>query len=178
MTTNEIIFKDLSITHICKPNLKNSYISVSHDSIVVLKTSKVPHSYIEDLLIKKERWIRKQLLGISNRITISKEIQNEEEAKRYLTSRLDYFAKVMGLKYNELKFKKLKSRWGSCSSRGVIIINLYLYNTPKESIDYVLVHELSHLKHMNHSKNFHNLVKMYIPDASKSRAQLKNINMI
>ncbi len=178
MSTNKIKFKDLNITHICKPSLKNSYISVRYDSEVVLKTSKVPHSYLEELLNEKERWIRKQLLRISSCITVSKNIQDEEKAKKYITSRVDYFCEIMELKYSELKFKKLKSRWGSCSSRGALTINIYLYNTSRELIDYVVVHELAHLVHMNHSKRFHNLVLKYIPEAKKSRAQLKNINLL
>ncbi len=178
MNTSEIKYKDLSIVHICKPSLKNSYISVNHDSKIVLKTSSVSRFYIEDLLNKKEGWIRKQLLRVSEGIIISKDIQNEKEAKEYITSRTDYFCALMSLRYSELKFKKLKSRWGSCDRRGVITINIYLYNTPKELIDYVVVHELSHLVHMNHSKKFHNLVQKYIPDAKKNRALLKNINLV
>ncbi len=176
MNTNEISFKDLSITHICKPHLKNSYISIGADAKIILKTSKVSRIYIENLLNEKEGWIRKQLLKISNHLIISKDIQNQEEAKEYLRARTDYFCEIMNLKYSELKFKKLKSRWGSCNSKGVLTLNILLYNTPKESIDYVVVHELAHLVHMNHSKEFHNLVEKYIPDAKKSRAVLKSVN--
>lgn len=178
MTTNEIIFKDLTITHLCNSRLKNSYISVGRDGAITVKTSRVSTAYIEDLLNKKERWIRKQLLNTSNNLTISKEILNEEDAKRDLSQRVDYYCEIMNLKYSELKFKKLKSRWGSCSSRRVITLNLFLCNTPKELVDYVVVHELAHIVHMNHSKEFHSLVKQYIPDAKKSRALLKNINLI
>jgi hypothetical protein len=175
LNTSEIRFKDLDVVHICKPRLKNSYISVTHDSKVVLKTSKVSNAYIEDLLHQKEAWIRKQLLKVSASVLISKEIEDEKKLKEYLTSRVDYFCKLMKLSYSELKFKKLKSRWGSCDSKGVVTLNIYLYNTSAKLIDYVVVHELAHLVHMNHSKEFHQLVLEYIPDAKENRKSLKNI---
>ena len=62
---NEIIFKDLSVEHICKPRLKNSYISVNHNLKVILKTPKVSKFFIDNLLLDKEKWIRKQLLKLS-----------------------------------------------------------------------------------------------------------------
>lgn len=58
----------------------------------------------------------------------------------------------------------MKTRWGSCSSKGNISINLLLAKYDKKAIDYVILHELCHLKELNHSKNFWQLVKTYMPD--------------
>ena len=214
MNTNEINFKDLTITHICKSNLKNSYISVNHDSKIVLKTSKVSRFYIEELLNKKEGWIRKQLLkqeqnppiqiNLEDEVLLFGEIYSIDAdeatelrvllnrlrkpnqknilrcyddkiyATEYLTLRIKYYAKIMNLEYTEIKYKKMRSRWGSCSSLRVITLNTQLLKLKKEQIDYVVVHELAHLVHMNHSKNFHSLVGEYIPDAKSIRKELKN----
>jgi predicted metal-dependent hydrolase len=95
----------------------------------------------------------------------------------YLRERLEYFAKVMHLSYKEIKFKKMKSRWGSCSSFGVITLNTQLMKFKKELIDYVLVHELSHLVHMNHSQSFHALVERYIHNSKEIRKELKRIHL-
>lgn len=99
----------------------------------------------------------------------------KNQAKEYLTQRVHYFAQVMSLEFSEVKFRKMKSRWGSCSSRKVITLNTELIKIKKELIDYVLVHELSHLVHMNHSKAFHSFVDKYLPDAKATRKELKNI---
>jgi len=98
-------------------------------------------------------------------------------AKEYLTKKVEYFANIMCLEYGTLKFRKMKSRWGSCSSTKIITLNSQLMKLQKELIDYVVVHELAHLVHMNHSANFHALVENYLPDAKVRRKKLKNIHL-
>ncbi len=83
----------------------------------------------------------------------------------------------MELDYREVKFRKMKSRWGSCSSLRVITFNSELIKVKKELIDYVVVHELAHLVHMNHSKNFHALVDKYISNSKEIRKELKSTNL-
>ncbi|WP_434636205.1 M48 family metallopeptidase [Sulfurimonas sp. NW7] len=98
-------------------------------------------------------------------------------AKEYLPQRVDYFAQIMQQEYKTLKFRKMKSRWGSCSSAKIITFNTQLIKVHKELIDYVIVHELAHLVHMNHSKDFHDLVAKYLPHAKVLRKKLKNISL-
>ena len=118
-------------------------------------------------------------LKIENRENILKCYDRfyKQYAQNYLTPRLEYFSQLMGLKHSELKFRKMKSRWGSCSSRGTITLNTELIKVKKELIDYVIVHELAHLKHMNHSKRFHSLVEEYLSDSYTLRKELKNIGV-
>jgi len=97
-------------------------------------------------------------------------------AQEYLPQRVQYFANIMNLDYKVLKFRKMKSRWGSCSSSKEITLNTQLMKIQKELVDYVVVHELAHLVHMNHSKNFHNLVESYLPKAKELRKRIKNIH--
>ena len=101
----------------------------------------------------------------------------KEYAKIYLTPRLEYFSQLMGLEYSQLKFRKMKSRWGSCNSMGSITLNTQLIKVKKELIDYVLVHELAHLVHMNHSKLFHNLVEKYLPDSKNLKKELRHLGI-
>ena len=96
-------------------------------------------------------------------------------AKKYLIPRVDYFSNIMELNYSEIKFRKMKSRWGSCNIRGVITLNSQLIKIDKKLIDYIIVHELAHLTHMNHSKKFHSLVEVYLPDAKKLNRELKAV---
>lgn len=119
-------------------------------------------------------------LKLSNNEKILKSYDRfyKELAVNYLTPRLKYFSNLMGLNYTDIKFRKMKSRWGSCSSKKTITLNTELMKVKKELIDYVLVHELAHLKHMNHSKEFHSLVENYLSDSKVLRKELKNINLI
>lgn len=94
-------------------------------------------------------------------------------AQRYITLRVEFYSSIMNLKYSEIKFKKMRSRWGSCSSKGVITFNTELIKIDKRLIDFIVVHELAHLAHMNHSKRFHSLVACYMPDAKVLSAELR-----
>ncbi|MDO5481085.1 MAG: M48 family metallopeptidase [Candidatus Saccharibacteria bacterium] len=77
-----------------------------------------------------------------------------KQAKDFLPYRLDYFAKLYGYHYDRLRFSHANTRWGSCSSNGTISLNIGLMNLPEKLRDYVLIHELAHLNHMDHSKAF------------------------
>jgi predicted metal-dependent hydrolase len=77
-----------------------------------------------------------------------------KKAKLYLPYRLDYFAKLYGYHYERVRFSHANTRWGSCSSNGTISLNIGLMQVPTPLQDYVLLHELAHLHHMDHSAAF------------------------
>ncbi|MDD2583677.1 MAG: SprT family zinc-dependent metalloprotease [Bacteroidales bacterium] len=79
----------------------------------------------------------------------------KDAAKEYLPNRAQYFANRYGFSYNKLFLKNNKSNWGSCSSLNNINLNIHLMRLPSELCDYVILHELTHLKHRNHGKEFH-----------------------
>ena len=87
--------------------------------------------------------------------------------------KLNDFAGQMNVHFNMVRIKNVKTIWGSCSSKKNLKFNFKLFFLPEALIDYVFVHELAHLKHMNHSKAFWSEVEKQIPDYKKRREELK-----
>lgn len=77
-----------------------------------------------------------------------------KKARDYLPYRLEYYAKLYGYKYDNCRLTHANTRWGSCSSRRTISLNIGLMKLPEPLRDYVILHELAHLNHMDHSKAF------------------------
>jgi len=97
------------------------------------------------------------------------------QAKEYLPPRIAQWSKVMGCTPASLTIANPKTRWGSMKSDGSLRLNVALMLCPPALIDYVIVHELSHMVHMNHSPAFHAHVDRYLPDAEARRKALKQL---
>ena len=96
-----------------------------------------------------------------------------KRAKEYLPYRLDYYAKLYGYSYDKLRFSHANTRWGSCSSNRTISLNIGLMQIPEPLRDYVIIHELAHLNHMNHSQVFWAEVAAHDPRYKEHRKKLK-----
>ncbi len=99
-----------------------------------------------------------------------------QQAEEVFSRRLNHWVAHIGwlAEAPTLKLRKMKSRWGSCSSRGHITLNTQLIKTPPECLDYVIVHELCHLREMNHSPAFHALQAAVLPDWKARKQTLQD----
>ncbi len=96
-----------------------------------------------------------------------------DRAMEYLPRRVEYWAGVMGQRPSSLTIGNPKTRWGSMKSDGSLRLNVALMHCPPPLIDYVIVHELSHMVHMDHSPAFHAHVRRYLPDGDARNKALK-----
>ena len=97
-----------------------------------------------------------------------------KEAKRYLPARVQEYSKKFNFKYNEVFVKNMKTRWGSCSGKNNINLNIQLMRLPEELMDYVIVHELCHTVQKNHSKKFWDLLIKCMPNAKEIDKKLNS----
>lgn len=97
-----------------------------------------------------------------------------EEACELIPRRVAYYAQLMGLKYNRITIRNQKTRWGSCTTGGNLNFNCLLVMAPPEVMDSVIVHELCHLIHHDHSKAFYDEVYKVFPDYDRCDKWLKD----
>ena len=116
----------------------------------------------EDSELENQLWVQRQVVDL---------MQNR--AKAYLSQATDRYAELMQLEYKSMTVKGYKSRWGSCYPDGRIQFNWRLTQAPEWVVDYVVVHELAHIVHHNHSKLFWQLVEQYYPQTKLAKAYLK-----
>ena len=164
---------------------KTISIEVTADAQVIVRAPmRVPVSEINRFVGEKADWIDKSLRKMKQRqeeIEASgKEALTPQEiklfvtrAKRIIPQRVRYFAGIMGVTYGRITIRMQKSRWGSCSGKGNLNFNCLLMRTPDEIVDYVVVHELCHRKHMNHSPAFWQMVEQALPDWRSAKVWLK-----
>lgn len=133
---------------------------------------------VEDFVRSKENWLRPRLEKIRNRPDLpplsARELEEMKNgAKACLPGLVAEWAARVGVSYGRVTIRAQKSRWGSCSARGNLNFNCLLMVCPPEVRDYVVIHELCHRKHMNHSPAFWTEVARFCPDFPTRKQWLK-----
>ena len=95
------------------------------------------------------------------------------EARRVIPPKVDYYAKLMGVKPKSVKITSAHSRFGSCSGQNGLCFSYILMRYPEEAIDYVVVHELAHIKHHNHGRSFYAFIGKFMPDYKQREKLLR-----
>lgn len=97
----------------------------------------------------------------------------KHKAREKICERIGYYQSCFNVSPAEIKVKEQKKRWGSCTSKRVLLFNWRIIMAPLNVMDYIIVHEMCHLIHMDHSKNFWSLVKSILPDYEERKLWLK-----
>ncbi len=138
-------------------------------------------SAVDAFIIEKSEWILRKIFNfkrIENKswqlLTRRDYLNNREKARVLIIERLKYFNSFYNFKYGRINIRDQKSRWGSCSRQGNLNFNFRLLFLEPAVRDYVIIHELCHLKEFNHSLRFWKLVSQSSPDFKNLRRKLKN----
>lgn len=130
---------------------------------------------IERFVEANYEWVFAQQKKLSTKIRLPcvDEAEQRRRSRIIKTIVREWLTHYDGKKPQSIFVRNMTSRWGSCSSKGNISLNVHLLDVEPELFEYVLIHELSHLYHMNHSKDFWNQVSKYCPDYKVKRQMLR-----
>ena len=231
----ETIIKNINnqqiVISVIRRKRKNVTLQVTPNNISIISPPKVSLSYLEKLIVSKEKWLVQKIneyknievfertyttgdvflyLGDEYKLHIikddtqskydiyikddelviisknidSKQIQKylkqwyKEESEKIVNDRVNKLCKkhsiLSQIKFTEIKVKEQKKRWGSCTSKGNIYINSKIAMLRIDVIDYIIVHELSHIVHFNHSKEFYEFVENILPEYKNQIKWLKD----
>ena len=159
---------------------KTLCLQIKRDGRVVIRCPyRTSNKRIEEFYNAHLEWVKKKLEFNSGRMVPINELSDTdiEELKRkaweYIPSRVDYFANIMGVTPSNVSINRAKTRFGSCSSKKRLNFSCNVMRYPNDAIDYVIVHELAHIKELNHSKRFWAIVESVIPDYKEKQRILK-----
>ena len=176
---------------ICKKSNKAKKIRISinyNKEISLIIPKSISYKIAHDFLLSKAKWIEKALIKVDKKN--QNKINSPQEKNIYLTQdQIEEYSKTiidrtlfLAKKYNfsnlqMIKIKSQKTLWGSCSSKNNINLNINLIKLDQELIDYVILHELTHLNIKNHSKKFWQELEKLEPEAIILDKKLKNYNL-
>jgi hypothetical protein len=149
---------------------------------VVTHPPRVANSLLDTFVSSRSEWIAEQRERLANREVpaLNEEsdfhfLAHKAAARRVLVGLVDEWSKRLELYPSKVVIKRVQSRWGSCSSRGVVSFNYKLIFLSEKMQEYVVVHELCHLKEMNHSARFWALVATALPDYKETHREMHSL---
>lgn len=161
---------------------KRLRLSVYYDGNLVVTLPKgFPEYKVEKYILGKSKWIQEKIdffsKTFSKKLRLSQDdyLKQKNRVFELVNKRLDYFNKDYQYKYNNIAIKNQKTRWGSCSKNKNLNFNFRIFLLPQEMQDYVIVHELCHLKELNHSRKFWNLIAKSLPNYLVLKNDIKNM---
>lgn len=173
-------YKGLEYTYeLIRSERRTLAVQVKEDGRVIVRAPKRAASKeIEAFVLSHRDWIVRHVetnrsRPVGEAFSPREKERMREQARDILTAKADYYARIMGVQYHRIFIKEQKTVWGSCSSKGNLNFNWKLILTGPDQLEYVVVHELAHLKEMNHSPAFWKEVEKILPDYRERRKRLK-----
>ncbi len=150
---------------------KTSQIMVDGEEVIVRTPLRKDDSEIKKIIKNKASWIFKKQLEFKKRTDVN--YIPKKYTKKFLLKQVNFYARKVGITPSKVNIKKMRTRWGSASKNNVINLNEHLLKAPKGAIDYVILHEICHLKIRNHSHRFWELVQKFMPNYEENRKWLE-----
>ena len=190
----ELNEKQVTVKLVNKKNVKHCYIRVLKEDLIEIKSNIYFSLYDAKILVEKRKnWLENAIKKVSKNALLEDEflylgevkklqdynIKNldkfyKNEIEKILPNIVETFSKKMDLYPTSISYRKNKRTWGSCNFKNGLNFNILLMKFPLEIMQYVVIHELSHIKHKNHSKNFWSLVEKYCPNYKQIEKKFKN----
>ena len=152
---------------------KRKSVSIQVDencNITVRAPLRLSQKEIDRILLEKKAWLEKTIVSQREKKKNAKVYSDDEikilreKAKEIIPQKVEYYAEIMQVEPASVKINSAKKRYGSCSGTNNLNFSLYLMDKDERFIDYVVVHELAHIKHHNHSKDFYKFIEQIMPD--------------
>jgi predicted metal-dependent hydrolase len=148
------------------------------DDLVVRTTGSLTRSVLQEAQpqLGQPRTLHLRLPSQATPAQIRDSVQRwlQQQARALFEARIAHFTTAMGVRVTQLRLSSARTRWGSASSDGSVRLNWRLVHFPLSTLDYVVVHELAHLREMNHSPAFWAIVRDVMPDYEARRRTLKD----
>lgn len=152
--------------------IKNVYIQVKEGKVIIKAPKRITKKELEKIIENKKEWIKKSLeKSKQKQEKINK--YTDEELKKIVEKQANALIKETGLIPNKIRIRDIKYAWGTCSANKNITINYKLIKYSEQAIRYVILHELCHLKYMDHSKEFWGLIEKYMPNYKEAKKEFK-----
>lgn len=172
----------VTVNLVKKRGMKNTYLRLKSPQLIQINSN----SYFTkddaiNLIEKKQKWLEKNLenllenslkddefyfLGVKYKNLDNRDLDKfyKEESRKIIPPLVEKYSNIMKLYPKDIKFRKNRRTWGSCNYKNGLNFNTLLVKFPLEAIEYVVIHELAHIKEKNHSQKFWNIVRNFCPD--------------
>ena len=153
-------------------------------SVVITSPFGIEQSIIEKFFADKKQWVWNKIQFFKNvdskaiRTFSHKDyLENKEKTLALVNERVKFYSNVYEFSFNNIFIKNQKTRWGSCSRKQNLNLNYKIMFLPQKHQDYIIVHEMCHLKEFNHSKKFWALVEKTLPNYLEIKKELRNYEL-
>jgi hypothetical protein len=150
-------------------------------TVAAVKPAFISDRAVEEFLAKKSGWLIGKIDLLKNKKSLAASGTRADFkrcaplARALALRKIEKYKQIYKLDFNRVAIRNQSTRWGSCSCKGNLNFNYRIVLLPERLADYIVVHEMCHLRELNHSRNFWNLVAVAFPDYACARKELKNI---